>query len=136
MEQEEKKILRNNIIKFVIGIILLGFSFGYMANHPAEKDSILSWFEVLWQRMVVYIHKITDTNSEAVQKKYDYEKTYQELLIMWKNTPCVDANIMTELNEEYLALKKEPVTSLELTLPGYMRKASEFKHMIKTCTSK
>jgi len=42
MEQTEKRILRNNIIKFIIGIILLGFSYGYMVNHPAEKSSILS----------------------------------------------------------------------------------------------
>lgn len=136
MEQTEKKILRNNIIKFLIWLILLGFSFGYMANHPAEKASILSGFEVLRQRVSVYFHKITNTNSEALQKKYDYEKTYQELIKMGESKDCVDPNVMTTLNETFLKLKKEPIKSLDANLPEYMRQASEYKHMIETCSTK
>ena len=78
MNREEKKFVRGNIIKLIIGLILLGFSFSYIQNHPAEKASIFSGFQVLWQRVVVYVHKVTNTNSEAFQKKFDYEKTYQE----------------------------------------------------------
>lgn len=136
MEQGEKKILRGNIIKFVIGLILLGFSFGYMANHPAEKASILSGFEVLRQRVSVYFHKVTNTNSEALQKKYDYEKTYQELIKMGESKDCVDPNVMTTLNETFIKLKKEPIKSLDTNLPEYMRQASEYKHMIETCSTK
>ena len=136
MEKTEKKILRNNIIKFIIGVILLGFSFGYMANHPAEKASILSGFEVLWQKLAVKFHQVTNTNAAALQKKYDYEKTYEELVKMWESTSCVDPNVMTTLNETFLKLKKEPIKTLDVNLPEYMRLASEYKHMIETCSTK
>lgn len=107
MNQEERVFVKKNLIKLIIGLILLGFSFSYIQNHPAEKASIFSGFQVLRQRVVVYVHKVTNTNSEAFQKKYDYEKTYQELINMAENKDCVDPSILTELNETYLKLKKE-----------------------------
>lgn len=133
MDKEERTFMRKNLIKLVIWLILLGFSLSYIQNHPAEKASIFSGFEVLWQRAVVYVHKITNTNSEAFQKKYDYEKTYQELINMAETQWCSDLNILTELNETYLNLKKEWVKTLEENLPWYMRKANEYKHMIEAC---
>lgn len=107
MDREEKSFIRKNLIKLVIGLILLGFSFSYIQKHPAEKASIFSGFQVLRQKVVVYVHKVTNTNSEAFQKKYDYEKTYQELVSMATNKECVDSAILTELSETYLNLKKE-----------------------------
>lgn len=133
MDREEKKIVRNNVIKLIIGLILLGFSFSYIQSHPAEKASIFSGFQVLWQRGVVYVHKLTNTNSEAFQKKFDYEKTYEELINMVENKNCIDPNILTELNETYIDLKKEWIASLEENLPGYIRKANEYKRMIDDC---
>jgi hypothetical protein len=56
---------------------------------------------------VVYVHKVTNTNSEAYQKKYDYEKTYAELVLMAETKKCVDPAILTEINETFLKLKKE-----------------------------
>lgn len=134
MDKEEKSFIRKNLIKLIIGLILLGFSFSYIQNHPAEKSSIFSGFEVLWQRVVVYVHKVTNTNSEAFQKKYDYEKTYQELINMAENKECVDPAVLTEISETYLKLKKEGIKTLEENLPGYIRKANEYKHMIDSCT--
>lgn len=107
----------------------------YIQQHPAEKASIFSGFEVLWQRVVVYVHKVTDMNSEAFERKYDYEKTYQELISMAENKDCVDPAVITELNETYLKLRKEGIKTLDENLPGYIRKASEYKHMIDTCTT-
>ena len=85
----------------------MAFSFSYIQAHPAEKASIFSGFQVLWQKVVVYVHKVTNTNSEAYAKKFDYEKTYQELVSMAETKACSDAAILTELNETYLNLKKE-----------------------------
>ncbi|MBU0626732.1 hypothetical protein KKG31_06690 [Patescibacteria group bacterium] len=64
MDKEMKGIFRNNVIKFVIGIILLTVSFGYIQNHPAEKASIFSGFEVLRQRLEVFVYKVIDKDSE------------------------------------------------------------------------
>jgi len=133
MDQAEKRTLRNNIIKFIIGLILLAFSFGYIQNHPAEKSSIFSGFQVLWQRVVVYVHQVTNTNSEAYQKKIDYEKTYQELVNMVEGKKCTDPSILTDLQETYLKLKKEQLKDLENDLPWYIRKANEYKTRIDHC---
>jgi len=133
MDREEKVFLRKNLIKLIIWLVLLGFSFSYIQNHPAEKASIFSGFQVLRQRVVVYVHKLTNTNSEAFQKKFDYEKTYQELLNMAESTSCLDPNILTEIHESYLKLKREWLKTLEENLPGYIRKANEYKHMIDGC---
>ena len=134
MDREEKVFIRKNLIKLIIGLILLGFSRSYIQNHPAEKASIFSGFQVLWQRAVVYVHKVTNTDSEAYQKKFDYEKTYDELISMAENKKCTDPSILTELNETYLNLKKEWLKTLEENLPGYIRKANEYKNMIDNCT--
>ena len=134
MDREERVFVRRNLIKLIIGLVLLGFSFSYIQRHPAEKASIFSGFQVLWQRGVVYVHKLTNTNSEAFQKKYDYEKTYQELINMAENKKCVNPAVLTEINETYLKLKKEWLKTLEENLPGYIRKANEYKHMIDSCT--
>jgi hypothetical protein len=107
MNREERMFLKKNLVKLIIGLVLLGFSFAYIHNHPAEKASIFSGFQVLWQRGIVYIHKVTNTNSEAFQKKFDYEKTYQELISMAENKACSDSSILTELNETYQELRKE-----------------------------
>ncbi len=134
MNREERVFVRKNLIKLIIGLILLGFSRSYIQNHPAEKASIFSGFQVLWQRAVVYVHKVTNTNSEAFQKKYDYEKTYEELINMAENKKCVDPAVLTELNETYLKLQKEWIKTLEDDLPGYIRQANEYKNMIDNCT--
>jgi len=107
MNREERVFVRRNLVKLIIGLILLGFSFSYIQRHPAEKASIFSGFQVLRQRVVVYVHKVTNTNSEAFQRKYDYEKTYEELINMAENKKCVDPAVLTEINETYLNLKKE-----------------------------
>jgi len=133
MEPEDKKVFKNNIIKFIIWCILLWFSFYYIQWHPAEKVSIFSWFEVLRQRIAVYVHEVTNTNSEALKKKYDYEKTYEELIQMAKNNSCASSNILTQLNETYLELRKEKLNWLDDYLPWYIRKASEYKTMIDNC---
>ncbi|HBB03501.1 TPA: hypothetical protein DCZ39_01160 [Patescibacteria group bacterium] len=107
MNQEEKVFVRNNLIKLIIGLILLGFSFSYIQNHPAEKASIFSGFQVLWQRAVVYVHKLTNTDSDAFQKKYDYEKTYEELINMAENKECVDSSVLNQIKATYAKLKNE-----------------------------
>ena len=133
MDREQKIIFRNNIIKCIIGIVLLIFSYGYIQNHPAERSSIFSGFEVMWQRVTVYYHEITKTNSEALKKKYDYEQTYTELIQMAQSKPCVNPNVLTELNETYLKLQKEPISNLDVSLPEYRRQANEYKTMIDQC---
>ena len=93
MTKEEKKILRNNVIKFVIWWILLAFSFVYLHNHPAEKETVLSGFKIIWQKIQVIVQKIIWDNWELLEKKYNIEKS-----ILFK---------INDLNEHKLETSKE-----------------------------
>lgn len=136
MDTEMRIILRNNVIKFIIGVILLSISFVYIQDHPAEKASIFSGFEVLVQRVEIFLYKITNKDSEWLKVKFDYEKNFEELLTTAKNNSCVKANVVDELNEVLLALKKERLAELESNLWHYKRKFSEYKSMIDSACKK
>lgn len=50
MNQEQKQTFIRNVMKLIVGLVLLFISYGYLQNHPAEKVSVLSGFEVMYQR--------------------------------------------------------------------------------------
>ena len=50
MNQEQKQTFVWNVMKLIVGLILLVISYGYLQNHPAEKVSVVSGFEVMYQR--------------------------------------------------------------------------------------
>lgn len=134
MDKEMKKIFRNNVIKFVVGMLLLGVSFMYIQKHPAEKASIFSGFEVLYQRIEVFFYKIMKKDSEWLKHKFDLEKTFGELISTAENKWCVESNILDELRETMIALKKESIADLENNIGNYKRKMGEYKAMIDaTC---
>ena len=119
MTKEEKKILRNNVIKFVIWWILLAFSFVYLHNHPAEKETVLSGFKIIWQKIQVIVQKIIWDNWELLEKKYNMEKYYKELLSLAENKKCIESTILTELNEKYNNLLDESIDTLEDNIADY-----------------
>ena len=49
---------------------------------------------------------------------------------MAETKKCSDSAILTEIHETYLNLQKEGIKTLDENLPGYMRKANEYKNMI------
>jgi len=130
MDKEMKTIFRNNVIKFIIGAILLSISYWYIQNHPAEKASIFSGFEVLFQRMEVYFYKITNKDSEWLKTKFDLEKTFDELISSAETKWCADANVLDWLHEALTNLKKERIVDLTNNVGNYKRQMSEFKTMI------
>lgn len=131
MDWEEKKLLKNNIIKFIIGIILLVMSYVYIQGHPAEKISIFSWFEVMFQKVEIFVKNIFSNQWDTLKKKYNWEKSYQELVLMAENNKCTDPKVLHEINETYNKLKEEETKTLESTLPDYIKKAYEYESLVK-----
>lgn len=84
-----KRILWQNIIKFVIGAILLGFSIQYLQTHPAEKTSIVSSFEILYEKMIVLTYKLTGRDREGVNAKNDMKRKFEELIHTATNSNCL-----------------------------------------------
>ena len=53
MTSEEKKTLKENIFKLVIGVILLTTCFAYLHQNPAEKIALYSGFNLIFQKIEV-----------------------------------------------------------------------------------
>ena len=131
MNLSEKKQLKKNIIKFLIWMILLAMSWGYLQKHPAEKVSVFSWFEVMYQKAEVFLQNKFGDGWELLERKYSMQKYYKELMKMADNNKCLDTDTITELETLYHNLKKENKEMLESVLPEYTKKAYEFDSIVK-----
>ncbi len=131
MNKSDKKQLKKNLIKFVIGIILLWMSWSYIQKHPAEKVSVFSGFEVMFQKVDVLLQNTFGTNGDLLERKYSMQKYYKELIKMAENNKCLDTEIISELNELYHKLKHEKRETLESVLPEYTKKTYEFDNKVK-----
>jgi len=130
MDKEMRTIFRNNVIKFIIGLVLLSISYVYIQWHPAEKASIFSGFEVLYQRIEVFFYKIVDKDSEGLKNKFNLEKTFNELISSAETKWCADASVVDGLREAMASLKKGSIADLANNMGNYTRKINEYKAMI------
>lgn len=134
MDREDKIQLKKNIIKFIIGAILLSMSFFYVQRHPAEKVSIFSWFEVMFQKVQVIVQNIFWKQWDELSKKYKLIESYGELVNMAENNKCIEPDVVINLNQDYKNLKEEEVNTLADTLPRYITKWYEYKNTLtKEC---
>ncbi len=131
MNLSERKQLKRNIIKFVIWIILLAMSWGYLQKHPAEKVSVFSGFEVMYQKAEVFLQNTFGEGWELLERKYSMQKYYKELMKMAENNKCLDTGTITELDTLYHNLKRENREMLESVLPEYTKRAYEFDSIVK-----
>lgn len=131
LNKADKKQLRNNVIKLIIGIILLILSWAYIQNHPAERVSVFSGFDVLRQKVEVFLHNTFKGNWNYLEQKYSLEKYYKELLSMAEWNECLSTEQYNEISETYEQLKAESNETLSETLPWYITKAYEFEVIVQ-----
>jgi hypothetical protein len=127
----EKKQFKKNLIKFGIWIILLWMSWSYLQKHPAEKVSVFSGFEVMFQKAEVFIQNTFGEDWELLKRKYSMQKYYKELIKMAENNECMTTDQMIELEWLYHDLRKEDKKVLWDVLPDYTKKAYEFDNIVK-----
>ncbi|HRX63494.1 MAG TPA: hypothetical protein P5060_00090 [Candidatus Absconditabacterales bacterium] len=131
MNNEEKKELKKNFIKFAIGIVLLLISWSYVQKHPAEKVSVFSGFEVMFQKAEIFVQNIFGQHGELLERKYSLEKYYKELIKMAENNKCMNVDNIKDLHDTYTNLKEEKKHGLDDVLPNYTKKAYEFDNIVK-----
>ena len=129
--KNDKKQIKKNLIKFVVWVILLLLSWSYIQKHPAEKVSVFSGFEVLVQKIEIFIQSTFGHNGELLERKYGMEKYYKELIKMAENNKCIDVSTLQEIEDIYKNLKKENLDWLEYFLPVYTKKAYEYDNIVK-----
>lgn len=135
MDKEQKKEFKWNIIKFIIWCILLWMCRWYLQNHPAERISVFSGFEVLWQKVEVIRNNRFGANWDLLENKYSMEKYYKELINIAENNPCLTTDQLTDLETTYQNLQNENKNTLNETLPEYTKQAYIFEAMVqdKSC---
>ena len=129
--REIKKRFVANVIKFVIGVILLVFSYCYVNSHPAEEIAFFSGFRVIYQNAEIFFQNIFGNNGELLKQKYSLESYYQVLVSLSEEKPCVDPELIQELHDTYDRLLAEPKSSLSYTLDGYIQKQIDFDRALR-----
>lgn len=93
-------------------MVLLFFCFLYIQRYPAEKIAIFSGFDVMVQRMQIFVNNLFHRDSEALKSKFDYEKAYTELIKIAEANGCNDKNLTQEMKDSLSALQDEPMKTL------------------------
>jgi hypothetical protein len=69
-----------------------------------------------------------------MKSRFDYEKAYDELINIAQGNGCDDTSLIGEMKQTLSDLKNESNTTIANTLPGYIRKANEFKtRVVQQC---
>jgi len=126
-----RKILFRNIFKFFIGSGLLIISFFYLQNHPAEKSAVFSGFEVMWQKVNIFIHKVVYKNWDVLQKKYNLQKYYKELFRMAEGLKCLDTQTVSAISSWYEELKSISLKEFSNKIEEYTRQIYKYDSIVK-----
>jgi len=122
-----KSILKRNIVKFIVWSLLLFACYRYVQQYPAEKIAITSGFQVMIQKIQITFDGLLNHNTDAMKSKFDYEKAYDELIRIAEGNWCNDVSLLGEMKQTLVDFKAESNATIANTLPGYIRKANEFK---------
>jgi len=129
--QSLKKKFFHNVIKLLIGLVLLSLSYLYIQSHPAERISFFSGFKVIFQNAEIFFQNIFGNNGELLRHKYSLESYYQALISLSEEKPCVDPQLIQDLHDAYEQLLLEPKTTLSYTLDGYVQKQFDFDKALR-----
>lgn len=96
---DRKSKFMMNLVEFCVGAGLLIFCFSYLQSHPAEKSSLFSGSEAIYEKIKTTVYKWTGGKSEELIAKYKVEKQYQEIIdiaILWN---CLEDVKIRQLEE-------------------------------------
>lgn len=95
----------SNIIELCIGLILLTFCRYYLQTHPAEKVSLFSGVEVMWQKAQIWFSQMSSEDALLLEQKQNLEKTMHEIVLLSKENACVDEVTKQSINDSFTRLQ-------------------------------
>lgn len=113
-------------MKLVVWLVLLLISYGYLQNHPAEKVSVLSGFEVMYQRWQIWFYDLVGKDVVGLKQKFRLVQYYEELIRTAENKKCTDVSLLKELHDSYTTIKSLSYDELAASLPELSARADEF----------
>jgi len=132
MDREQKQTFILNVVKFLIWAVLLLFSYQYIQQNPAEKVSLLSWFQVIYQKGEVIYYRVTGKNVDAIKQKHNLEQYFQELIRVTDERPCVDPTVVSSLHEDYATLRSLHSSDLSQHLWDLSAAVIEYDEVIQS----
>lgn len=126
MDREQRDMFYWNVVKFFVWIVLLSISYVYIQNHPAEKVSILSWFQVMYERGQVFVYDIFGKDSSILRQKHRLNQYYQELMRLAESRSCVSPELLGSIFDTYMRFSQESIEDLNESISYFSVKANEF----------
>lgn len=126
MTRQEKHIFVRNIIRCIIGILLLWSCLGYLRDHPAEKVALYSGFKSILQKGEILLYNLLGKNGELLSQKYALEEKYLSLIHDSEEQGCNDAEFLHELHDTYDAFVREDKNQIEHYITKYMIMATDY----------
>jgi hypothetical protein len=83
------------------------------------------------QKVQIFTAKLLKKDSELLKTRFDYEKTYDELVNLAENNKCLTPGEVQEIKDAYDTLTHESYEKLTENLPGYIRKANEYRTKVE-----
>lgn len=136
MNQDQKQTFIRNVMKLIVWLILLFVSYWYLQNHPAEKVSVVSGFEVMYQRWQIWVYDLLGKDVVWLKQKFRLIQYYEELIRTAENKKCTDVSLLKELHDAYNSIKSLSYDELNSSLADLSARADEFNVKIfAQCTS-
>lgn len=132
MSGEEKKELKANFVKLVIGVILLMTCMRYLQENPAEKIALYSGFELIVQKAEVAYFNLRGKDWALLDQKYTLEKQYLDLIHLAEEKGCSDPQFLLDLNTTYKNLLSEGKENIDQYIARYTLLGSEFQMQLES----
>lgn len=103
----QKKILKlqGNILELLIGLILLWFCVHYLGSHPAEKTSIVSWAQMMYQKIEIFVWNIFYGDGDLRKEQNDLIRTYSDIISQITDMKCEGMVSKNLIEQKFIQLK-------------------------------
>lgn len=136
MQKELKERFIFNIKLFIIGSILWIVIFGYLQQHPGEKQSLIPSLQTLYNKGELMFYNILGYNSTNIETKQSLQKMYTEIAYLIEASQCDDEALLKEVEMNKKAIDALEYTQAENNKYNYYLKAVDLKNKIESqCTT-
>ena len=108
-----------DVIKIVIWLIFLYFSYIYLMDHPAEKTAMSSGFQVMYQKVDIFIRWFFSGETKYYEDKANLLKSYQELNNSYQSSNCWLDTEKWVVAQKYVELQNLDIKTYKLKQMEY-----------------
>jgi hypothetical protein len=115
----KKSLAITNLIEFLVWVILLTFCWFYLQTHPAEKVSLFSGIEMMRNKVQMRFSSVPEEDKTILRQKESLEKTMQEIVLLSKESTCLDKTTKSNIDASFVRLQKMDLESYKKQSKAY-----------------